>query len=186
MPQTDFSIETLKAKLGGDFAKGHRYNVNIKSPAALTTFADIPDKLQYMCDSVSLPTKSLASTPHDIYGPPREMPYRETFTESALSFYLDDNLFIKRYFDDWQSLIIDSESGNPQYWDNYTTPLVITRLKNDVDKFDSPIGDYKIELREAYPSAVGEVALGHSQGNEVLKLSVTFKYRRWNTIANFN
>ena len=183
MPQTDFSIETLKAKLGGDFAKGHRYNVNIKSPAALTTFADIPDKLQYMCDSVSLPTKSLASTPHDIYGPPREMPYRETFTEAALSFYLDDNLFIKRYFDDWQSLIIDSESGNPQYWDNYTTPLVITRLKNDVDKFDSPIGDYKIELREAYPSAVGEVQLGHAMGADILKLTVTFKYRRWNYIG---
>ena len=38
---------------------------------------------------------------------------------------------------------------------------------------------YNIELVEAYPSAVGEVALGHSMGNEVLKLSVTFKYRRW-------
>ena len=183
MPQTDFSIETLKAKLGGDFAKGHRYNVNIKSPAALTTFADIPDKLQYMCDSVSLPTKSLASTPHDIYGPPREIPYRETFTESALSFYLDDALFVKRYFDDWQSLVINSESSNPQYWNNYTTPLVITRLQNQVDKFDSPIGDYKIELREAYPAVVGEVQLGHAQGNEILKLSVTFKYRRWNYIG---
>ena len=183
MAQTDFSIEKLKAKIGGDFAKGNRYNVNIKSPAGLLTFTDIPDRLQYMCESVSLPTKSLASTPHDIYGPPREMPYRETFTESALSFYLDDNLFIKRYFDDWQSLIIDSESGNPQYWDNYTTPLVITRLKNDVDKFDSPIGDYKIELREAYPSVVGEVQLGHAMGADILKLTVTFKYRRWNYIG---
>ena len=38
---------------------------------------------------------------------------------------------------------------------------------------------YKIELREAYPSAVGEIALGHTQGGEILRLSVTFKYRKW-------
>ena len=42
---------------------------------------------------------------------------------------------------------------------------------------------YKIELREAYPSAVGEVALGHTQGGEILRLSVTFKYRKWMSLA---
>jgi hypothetical protein len=42
---------------------------------------------------------------------------------------------------------------------------------------------YKVELREAYPSAVGEIALGHSQGSEILKLSVTFKYRKWMSLA---
>jgi hypothetical protein len=61
-----------------------------------------------MCDSVSLPTKSLASTPHDIYGPPRDMPYRETFTEAALSFYLDDNLFNNdNYLSDSNKLITE-------------------------------------------------------------------------------
>ena len=42
---------------------------------------------------------------------------------------------------------------------------------------------YKIELREAYPSAVGEIALGHTQGGEILILSVTFKYRKWMTLT---
>jgi len=42
---------------------------------------------------------------------------------------------------------------------------------------------YKIELREAYPSAVGEIALGHTQGGEILRLSVTFKYRKWISLA---
>ena len=85
-----FGIETLKSKIGG-FAKGNRYNV---------TFADLPtglsttvnENLQYLCESVSLPTKGIASNAQDIYGPPREIPYRETFTEAALSFILDDKL----------------------------------------------------------------------------------------------
>ena len=42
---------------------------------------------------------------------------------------------------------------------------------------------YKIELREAYPSAVGEIALGHTQGGEILRLSVTFKYRKWMSLT---
>jgi len=41
---------------------------------------------------------------------------------------------------------------------------------------------YKIELREAYPSAVGEIALGHTLGTDVLRLAVTFKYRKWMTL----
>ena len=181
MTKTIFSIDKLRSKIGG-FAKGNRYNVSfVGLPTGLSTAVN--ENLQYLCESVSLPTKGIASNAQDIYGPPREIPYRETFTESALSFYLDDALFVKRYFDDWQSLVINSESSNPQYWNNYTTPLVITRLQNQVDKFDSPIGDYKIELREAYPAVVGEVQLGHAQGNEILKLSVTFKYRRWNYIG---
>ena len=43
---------------------------------------------------------------------------------------------------------------------------------------------YNIQLIEVYPSAVGEVALGHTLGADVLRLSVTFKYRRWNFLPS--
>ena len=89
MVQSVYSVEKLKAAVGG-FAKGNRYNVLIVPPAALVGSA-VPGQLTYLCESVSLPTKGLASNPQDIYSTPREIPYRETFTESALSFYLDDS-----------------------------------------------------------------------------------------------
>ena len=176
-----FNIETLKSKIGG-FAKGNRYNV---------TFADLPtglsttvnENLQYLCESVSLPTKGIASNPQDIYGPPREIPYRETFTEAALSFILDDKFTVKRFFDDWQEKIIDPISGNVNYWNNFVATINITRLSNDASNFEIATDKYKIELREAYPSAVGEIALGHTMGGDVLKLSVTFKYRKWMSLT---
>ena len=175
-----FSIETVKSKIGG-FAKGNRYNV---------TFADLPtglsttvnENLQYLCESVSLPTKGIASNAHDIYGPPREIPYRETFTEAALSFILDDKFTVKRFFDDWQEKIIDPISGNVSYWNDFVATINITRLSNDATSFVDAADKYKIQLREAYPSTVGEIALGHTQGNEILRLSVTFKYRKWMTL----
>jgi len=192
MPQTVFSIEKLRSKVG-NFARGHRYNVIITPPAFLGAGGGpagggggsfvTTEKLQYLCESVSLPTKGIATNPHDIHGPPREMAYRETFTESALSFILDDEFTLKTYFDAWQANIINPVTGNPSYYDDYKGTIKISRLSNDATGFTTSSTQYKVELLEAYPSAVGEVALGHSQGNEVLKLSVTFKYRRWNSIT---
>ena len=182
--QTVFSIQTLKSKVG-EFARGHRYNVIISPPEYLKAGNTVvTEKLQYLCESVSLPTKGIATNPHDIHGPPREIAYRETFTESALSFILDDAFTVKKYFDDWQAGIVSPTTSNPSYYNDYVGTIKISRLSNDATSFTAADSSYNIELVEAYPSAVGEVALGHSQGNEVLKLSVTFKYRRWNATGS--
>ena len=177
-----FSIATLKSKIGG-FAKGNRYIVSFFGlPTGLS--AAVNENLQYLCESVSLPTKGIASNAQKVYGPPREIPYGETFTEAALSFILDDAFTLKRYFDTWQANIINPESGNvANYWNEITGSIRITRLPNDATNFSGGSDKYKIELREAYPSAVGEIALGHTQGGEALKLSVTFKYRKWMTLT---
>ena len=177
-----FGIETLKSKIGS-FAKGNRYNVSFSGlPTGLDT--TVNENLQYLCESVSLPTKGIASNPQDIYGPPREIPYRETFTEAALSFILDDAFTLKRFFDEWQTKIINPETGNvANYWTNFVGAIKISRLSNDATSFTDANSSYNIELREAYPSAVGEIALGHTQGNEILRLSVTFKYRKWMSLT---
>ena len=172
-----YGIETLKSKIGA-FAKGNRYNVTFANlPSGLDTAVN--ENLQYLCEAVSLPTKGIASNAQDIYGPPREIPYRETFTEAVLSFILDDNFTVKRFFDKWQENIINVETGNVSYWNDFVATINITRLSNDATSFSDATDMYKIELREAYPSAVGEIALGHTQGGEILRLSVTFKYRKW-------
>ena len=179
MPQTIFSIEKIRAAAGG-FAKGNRYNVTIIPPAFMSSNIDTLSKFQYLCEAVSLPTKGIASNPQKIYGPPREIPYGETFTEAALSFILDDAFTLKRYFDTWQENIINPENGNvANYFNDITGSIQITRLPNDSTNFLGGSDKYKVELRDAYPSAVGEIALGHTQGTEILRLSVTFKYRKW-------
>ena len=181
MPQTVFSVEKIRTAAGA-FAKGNRYNVVIIPPTELTGHSAL-NRTQFLCEAISLPTKSLASTPQDIYGPPREIPYRETFTEAALSFILDDAFTLKRFFDEWQTKIINPETGNVNYWNTFIGSIMITRLPNDSGDFLGSGDRYKVELREVYPSAVGEIALGHTQGNEILRLSVTFKYRKWISLA---
>lgn len=182
MTQTIFSIDKLRSKIGG-FAKGNRYNVTFSGTGIAGLDATVNANLPILCESVSLPTKGIASNAHDVYGPPREIPYRETFTEAALSFILDDAFTVKKFFDKWQEKIINVETGNVNYWNNFVATINITRLSNDATSFTDATDKYKIELREAYPSAVGEIALGHTQGGEILRLSVTFKYRKWMTLT---
>ena len=184
MAQTIFSVEKIRAAAGG-FAKGNRYNVTIDAPQALSGASSVLSKVPYLCEAVSLPTKGIASNAQDVYGPPREIPYRETFTEAALSFILDDAFTIKEFFDKWQTAIINPETGNvANYWSNFVGAIKISRLSNDATSFIDAKSTYNIELREAYPSAVGEIALGHTQGSEILRLSVTFKYRKWINLAS--
>ena len=183
MPQTIFSVDKIRAAAGG-FAKGNRYNVTIIPPQFMSSDSATLSKFQYLCEAISLPTKGIASNAQKIYGPPREIPYGETFTEAALSFILDDAFTIKEYFDVWQANIIDPESGNVKnYWNNMVGTIKLSRLSNDATSFTDADKTYNLELREAYPSAVGEIALGHAQGSEILKLSVTFKYRKWINLA---
>ena len=179
MPITQFSPDTLRSNIT-DFAKGGRYNVEIITPTVIGLDLGVASQLRYTCESASLPTRSLASQPQDIHGPPREIPYRATFTEAAMSFYLDDEMKTKNFFDQWQEYIINENTGSPRYWNDYTSDINITRIRNNAESFAD--ASYKVTLQEAYPAVVGEVALTHSGGNEVLRLPVTFKFKKWISI----
>ena len=179
MPVTQFSPDTLRSNLI-DFAKGSKYNVLISPPSAPGLNVGVTSQLQFYCESASLPTRSLASQPQDIHGPPREIPYRATFTEAAMSFYLDDEMRTKDFFDSWQEYIINENTGSPRYWSDYTSDINIARIGNNAETFTD--ASYKVTLQEAYPSIVGEIALTHSGGNEVLRLPVTFKFKKWISI----
>ena len=146
MAQTIFSVEKIRTAAGG-FAKGNRYNVTIIPPSDMFGNPAL-SKAQFLCEAVSLPTKGIASNAQDIYGPPREIPYRETFTEAALSFILDDAFTIKRFFDEWQAKIINPETGNvANYWTNFVGSIIISRLPNDAVNMAGGSDKYKIELR---------------------------------------
>ena len=146
MAQTIFSVEKIRTAAGG-FAKGNRYNVTIIPPSDMFGNPAL-SKAQFLCEAVSLPTKGIAANAQDIYGPPREIPYRETFTEAALSFILDDAFTIKRFFDEWQAKIINPETGNvANYWTNFVGSIIISRLPNDAVNMAGGSDKYKIELR---------------------------------------
>ena len=74
-------------------------------------------------------------------------------------------------------LAFDEESGDLRFYNGYTCDITISKFSKTQDDFINPT--YEIEIERAWPSIVAEIQLNHSGGNEVVRLPVTFQYKKW-------
>ena len=180
----NFSTTGLRSILEkhGGFSRGHKFKVTFSNPPITSTNLR---NLQLLCETASFPTRSAATSEHQIYGPVYQIPYRFTYTEISMNFMLTEDFFVKDFFDKWQEKIVDSTTGDLGYYEDYVSDIVISKYSaNDIEMETS--GDYQITILEAFPSIIGEVQFGHSLGNEVQRLPVTFLFKKWQTGASNN
>ncbi len=176
---TPIKIKAILDAQGG-IAYNDKYQVILGIPAGFNLPGGnvVRRRLSFLCDTVTLPTKSLATFEKTIYGPVKAMPYRMTFTEASMSFIMTDAMTEKNYFDAWQNRIIDQKTGNVGFFDDYKIDITIKKFgRNVVTEDDAPT--YEVKLFEAWPSIVSEVQLSHSGGTEAMKLPVTFQFKKW-------
>ena len=174
-----FDIQKLRDIIGprGGLATAEKYQVSFFNlPSGLDI--SITNTLTFYCDSVALPTKSISASDKMIYGTSYQMPYRHAFQELSMSFYLTDDMEQKKFFDNWQALIVDPTTGNLGFHDDYTCNMKIKKYGTLAQGFgDTP--KYEIEIIRAWPSIVAEVQLTHGGGNEIARLPVTMQYKKW-------
>ena len=164
----------------GGIAYNDKYMVTLNKPPGfdLPGGMEMRKRLTMLCDTATLPTKSLATFEKSIYGTVKAMPYRMTFTEASMSFIMTDSMREKDYFDAWQNKIIDQKSGNVGFFDDYVCDIKIQKFGRNVTT-DSDTPTYEVTLIDAWPSIVSEIQLSHSGGTEAMKLPVTFQFKKW-------
>ena len=177
-----FSPGQLRSLLDaqGGIAYNDKYMVTLNKPPAFEIGGGqvMRQSLSMLCDTTTLPTKSLATFEKSIYGPVKAMPYRMTFTEASMSFIMRDQMNEKKYFDAWQNKIVDQKSGNLGFFDDYVCDITIQKFSRAATDI-SGTPAYAITLIDAWPSIVSEVQLSHSGGTEAMKLPVTFQFKKW-------
>ena len=176
-----FNPDTLRSLIGnrGGFATTEKFEV---------IFGDIPSgldiavnrDLQFLCENVALPTKSISANEKFIYGVAYQMPYRQAFQELSMTFLLTDDMAQKKFFDAWQKKIIDPDTGNLGFYDEYSCKLLIRKHSKTSSNFGGSV-PYEITLQGCWPSIVAEVQLSHGGGNEIARLPVTMQYKQWLT-----
>ena len=164
----------------GGLATNEKYQVSFFNlPSGLDI--SITNTLTFYCETVALPTKSISASEKMIYGTSYQMPYRQAFQELSMTFYLTDDMAQKKFFDNWQALIVDPTTGDLKFHDNYTCNMKIKKYGHLASGFgDTPT--YEIEIFKAWPSIVAEVQLSHGGGNEIARLPVTMQYKKWLSI----
>jgi hypothetical protein len=106
------------------------------------------------------------------------MPYKHAYGEISMTFYLTEDMQSKAFFDAWLNKIINPITGDIGYYEDYTSTIKIGMYARGAGSVsDSPV--YEVELENAWPSIVAEVAMSHSAGGEIAKLPITFQYKKW-------
>lgn len=150
-------------------ARTSRFNVVITPPKALLSNIN-NNNLILLCDKIDLPTISLATNDVQVYGESRAMPYQKMYDKVRLSFYVDMNMDIKKFFDRWLQIIIHPKSKNHYYYDDYITNIDIV-VNNVAEK-----SIYKMTLNECYPSSIDGISLDYAS-KDIMKLNITINYK---------
>tara|TARA_B110000259_G_scaffold186109_1_gene236594 strand:+ start:1703 stop:2401 length:699 start_codon:yes stop_codon:yes gene_type:complete len=200
------SIDSMKSTINrrGGVARGNRFGVYIThpskgmnsllnfNPATLLSnlisgdgvnigdFIQDPRDMFLLCKSVLMPGKRITTTEATHNHNLSKKPYSMATDEVTMTFLLTNDYYIKKYFDMWQEMIIDS-SGNHYkafYKRDYCTDVTIQQLSNSNDV----IPGYTIKLENAYPIQIGALELS-SESDGLLEVSITWEYDNFRSVG---
>jgi hypothetical protein len=199
-----FNIESFNAKIEQfqGLQKTNKFFVRIFPPALMAgdTILNVASRmLEFWCMAVPLPGYTVAT--HDIlrysYGPIEKKPFTPIFTDITLVFLADAQGIIKKYFDTWQTCIINKDfrdgdikgtsseitargAGGSRldpfeisYKSDYETVVEITTFTDAGEKSSVYI------LQEAYPIMVSDIQLNWGEMNNIMAVPVTFTFFSW-------
>ena len=200
------SIDTMKSTINrrGGIARGNRFGVYIShpskgmnsllnfNPATLLSnlisgdgvnagdFIQDPRDMFLLCRNVTIPGKRISTTEATHNHHLSKKPYSAITDEVTMTFLLTNDYYIKKYFDMWQEMIIDTHGEHYKafYKNEYCTDITIQQLSqgNDI------VPGYSIILENAYPIQVGAIELS-SEGDGLIEVAITFEYDNFRSVG---
>lgn len=145
-------------------------------PATNHSFTDFfqDDRDTYiLCTNVTLPGKLITTTEAKHNHNMTKKPYSMATDEVQMTFLLTNDWYMKKYFDLWMELIIDSSGAyyKTRYKSDYSAQVVIQALHGNEA---AQIG-YGCKLINAYPRQISQVELGNEQEG-LTQVTVTWEY----------
>lgn len=174
MADTLYSFTSHVRKIG--IARTNRYEVLIHlNPKTGSSFAlsSTKDLLRLFCTRVNIPDISVDTSELSIFGEQRIIPYRPRFGPASLSFYMDNDFAIKKFFDDWISEVSHPTNRMMGYHSSYAAQIDINVLP--VDEISS---SYSLTLLEAYPKSIENISLDSSSKGPLI-FTVTLNYKNY-------
>ena len=77
------------------------------------------------CDQVTLPSTNYSTTPYRAWGETREVVTEKVYENITLSVYVDSDMKVKSYFDNWMKMIQDPHTRTMGYYRDYAKQIMI-------------------------------------------------------------
>ena len=200
------NIDTMKSTINrrGGVARPNRFGVYITHPSKsinsllnfnpatllsnlisgdgvnIADFISDPRDMFILCKSVTMPGKRITTTEAMHNHHLSKKPYSAATDEVTMTFMLTNDYYIKKYFDMWQEMIVDTSGKHYKtfYKNEYSTDVTIQQLSQGSDI----VPGYSIKLLNAYPIQVGAIELS-SEGEGLLEVSITWEYDNFKSVG---
>jgi len=200
------TIDTLKSTINrrGGVARGNRFGVYIThpskgmnsllnfNPATLLSnlisgqgvnagdFIQDPRDMFLLCQSCTLPGKRILTTEATHNHHNTKKPYSAATDEVTMTFMLTNDYYIKKYFDMWQEMIVDTRKEHYKtfYKSDYSTDVTIQQLSGSNDI----VPGYTVKLENAYPIQVGAIELSNASEG-LLEVTITWEYDNFRSVG---
>ena len=160
-------------KKSNGLAKANRYEVDIYAPQNHPGGTE-GRNLNLLCNAITMPGHNLEQqTQRLATEPAREMVQSRSFAGNiTASFYLDQGLGIKSWFDKWLELAINPATHKARYYNEYIGEMNIYQLGGKGRT-------YGIKCEEVYPATIGPIEYSYDSTDTIGLLTIEFAYRRW-------
>ena len=150
----------------------NRFSVEIISPGAANPDISQDRFVSFKVVNVTLPGKNIRTVPNEnVYGPSYQMAQGLTYAETiSMNFYLSAQHVERTYFLNWMDVIIDPETYNLEYYNEYSRTINLFQL----DKSDEKTGG--LRLTECYPKTIGPIEYSQSS-TEVGQVQIDFVFK---------
>ena len=196
------SVDELKAlantKLG--FARPNRFLVTLPSFGGgglfgIFTDGASPRESNILCSQASLPAKSILTTERRIGIELQKMAYGYQIDDVVLTFYMMNDYGVKEYFDTWRSIVVNENSMESNYKNDYARTITIHQLRQPLAGFTKQLGPirfrgglgggtvYSVDLLEAFPINTSEIQL-NNELDGLIQMNVTIAYTNWRRSTN--
>lgn len=136
---------------------------------------DMGRLVSLFADAAQLPQTRINVASQRLFGPPTFHAQNADYggDNISLTFYVDRDMQVKRFFDTWVDGIVNRSTGTVSYLSDYATTMTI----NQLDESDTIT--YTAKFEDLFPISVAPIQLDQNSMNQAGKLTVTFCYRRW-------
>ena len=181
MASSNFNLSQFIGAVREDsFARVNRFEVFINAPSTLTN-KNIANSgaVSLYCEMASLPPVNISTKSFKIFGPTYQRPFSAEYGGEGISltFHVDRDMQVKKFFDNWTARVVDPDSGFVGFQEDYISTIRLRQL-NEQDEVT-----YELELEEAFPRSVNLLELNNSAQNQTHRLNVLFAYRYWKDVS---
>jgi hypothetical protein len=175
-------LEEFKANLGKrGFAKPTMFRVEFTTiPIVVQSkpgIAEIVKDLHFFAETAEFPGTQILTQELRHYDMPAKFAYNKAHDDLNISFRLDRDFQVKKFFDTWINSIYNRETGDVSYKSLYAGGIQIFQIMENGQT------SYGIELQEAFPTQLGQISLGWDQAGQYSRLPVTFSFKRMKNIT---